>query len=171
MSNGGEKAPKMVRSVWPAVVLAVFAIVMIAWSSSYSATARLVPTLVGWAMLILCGIDILSRLDLPFSKFLKDFWGADFRNREMKHNPAGMAELAQFLWITGLVAGMLTIGILPSIPAFVMAYMAFQGRRSWKECAVVGTVVFGFVFVVFEVLLDYRLYRGVIFDERGFSVW
>lgn len=171
MSGDRNQAPKAVRSVWPAAVLAGFAILMIVWSGGYNETARLVPRLVGWAMLILCAIDILSRLDLPFSQLLKDFWGADFRNREMKHNPRWMAELGQFMWITGLVAGMMTVGILPSVPAFVMAYMAFHGGRRWLECLVAGAVVFGFVFVVFEVLLDYTLYRGLLFDDRGFSNW
>jgi hypothetical protein len=171
MSGEGDRTPKAVRSVWPAIVLAGFAIVMIVWSSSYSETARMVPTLVGWGMLALCVIDILSRLDLPFSQFLKDFWGADFRNREMKHNPPWRADVGQFLWMSGFVAGMLFFGILPSVPVFVMAYMAFHGGRHWLECLVAGAIVFGFVFVVFEVLLQYQLYRGVIFDERGFANW
>lgn len=166
-----NRAPKAIRSVWPAVAVAGFAGIMILWSRNYGEVSRLVPTIVGWAMLVLSIIDILSRLDLPFSKFLRDFWGADFRNREMKHNPALKAEIGQALWIAGLVTGMLTIGILPSVPAFVMGYMAFHGGRRWIECIVAGAIVFGFVFVVFEVLLNYELYRGVLFDERGFSNW
>lgn len=171
MSGNGNETPKAVRSIWPAVALACFAAVMIVWSQSYSETARMVPTLVGWAMLALCGIDVLSRLELPFSQFLKDFWGADFLNREMKHNPAWKADLGQALWMTGCVAGMLTLGILPSVPVFVMAYMSFHGGRRWVECIAAGAIVFGFVYVVFEMLLDYELYRGALFDERGFSNW
>ncbi len=171
MSSDDNRAPKAVRSIWPAVVLAGFSALMIFWSHSYGETARLVPVLVGWGMLALCIVDILSRLNLPFSQMLKDFWGADFRNREMKHNPAWKADIAQVLWVTGCVAGMLTIGILPSVPVFVMGYMAFHGGRRWLECVAAGAIVFGFVFVVFEVLLDYELYRGVLFDERGFSNW
>lgn len=171
MNGEDSRAPKAVRSVWPAVILAAFSVLMIVWSHRYSETARLVPLLVGWAMLGLCVIDILSRLDLPFSQLLRDFWGADFRNREMKHNPRWTAEVAQALWMTGCVVGMLTIGILPSVPLFVMAYMAFHGGRRWIECVAAGAIVFGFVYVVFEVLLEYELYRGVLFDERGFSNW
>lgn len=171
MSGEDSRTPKAVRSVGPAVVLAAFSVLMIVWSQRYSETARLVPSLVGWGMLILCVIDILSRVDLPFSQLLRDFWGADFRNPEMKHNPTWTAEVGQVLWMTACVFGMLTIGILPSVPLFVMAYMAFHGGRRWVECIAAGAIVFFFVFVVFEVLLDYELYRGVLFDERGFSNW
>ena len=164
-------APKAVRSIWPAIVLAAFSVLMIVWSHDYSETARGVPVLVGWGMLALCIFDLLSRLNLPFSQLLKDFWGADFLNREMKHNPAWKADIAQALWVTGCVAGMVTVGILPTVPVFVMGYMAFHGGRRWVECIAVCGIVFGFVFVVFEVLLDYELYRGVLFDERGFSNW
>ena len=166
-----NKAPKAVLSIWPPILLAAFSALMIVWSYDYSETARNVPVIVGWVMLALSLIDMLSRMNLPFSKFLRDLWGADFRNREMKHNPAMKAELSQALWITGFVAGMLTIGILPSIPAFVVSYIAFQGGRRWIESIVAGGIVFGFVFIVFEVLLNYELYRGVLFDERGFSNW
>ena len=171
MSDDDKAAPKAVRSIWPPLVLAGFSILMIIWSHSYGEVTRLVPVLVGSAMLALCIVDILSRMDLPFSQFLRDLWGADFRNREMKHNPTWRADVVQSLWIIGYVAGMLTIGILPSVPVFVVGYMAFHGGRRWLECAAAGAIVFGFVFVVFEVLLNYELYRGVLFDERGFSNW
>ena len=166
-----DRTPEAIRSIWPAIVLAGFSGAMIIWSHGYGEVARLVPVIVGWAMLVLCVVDILSRLDLPFSQFLRDFWGADFRNREMKHDPALKAEIMQALWISGCVAGMLTIGILPSLPVFVMGYIAVVGGRRWIECIAAGAIVFGFVYVVFEVLLNYELYRGVLFDERGFSNW
>jgi hypothetical protein len=171
MSSERNGAPRAVTSIWPAVVLAVFSAGMILWSQNYSPTARMVPSIVGWGMLALCVIDILSRLDLPFSQILRDFWGADFRNREMKHNPTWRAEFGQVAWMASCVVGMLFIGILPTVPLFVMGYMAFHGGRRWTECIVAGVIVFAFVFVVFEVLLDYPLYRGVLFDERGFSSW
>ena len=171
MSDDDKRAPKAVRSIWPPLALIVFSILMIVWSQDYSETARGVPVLVGWGMLALCTFDLLSRLDLPFAQLLKDFWGADFLNREMTHNPPWKSDVTQVLWMFGCVAGMLSVGILPTLPLFVMAYMAFVGGRRWIECIAAGAVVFGFVFVVFEVLLDYELYRGVLFDERGFANW
>jgi len=39
------------------------------------------------------------------------------------------------------------------------------------EGLVVAAAVFAFVYIVFEVLLDYELYRGALFSGRGFSDW
>jgi hypothetical protein len=166
-----NQTPRAVGWIYPPLVLIAFSIVMIVWSYDYGEIARSVPLLVGYSLLVLSVIDLLSRFDLPFSGLLRAFWGADFRDREMKHDPTWTAELAQFLWVTGCVAGMLLIGILPTIPLFVMLFMAIHGRRRWLESAVVAAMALGFVFVVFEVLLDYQLYRGALFDPRGFAGW
>lgn len=172
MSGGRDnRVPAMVRSIYPPLLLIVLSIVMIVWSYGFNETARTVPLLVGYGLLFLSGIDFYCRLDLPFANLLSDFWGADFRNPEMSHNPDWKAEAAQILWITGCVAAMLLIGILPTAPLFVMSYMAVNGSRRWPECLAGGAAVFGFVYVVFELLLDYQLYRGVLFDERGFANW
>ena len=165
------EAPKAVRSVYPPLVLITLTVGVIAWSQPLSRVAREVPLLVCYGLLALSAIDLLSRLDFPFSKVLRDVWGADFRNREMNHNPSWEAEAVQFLWVIACTAGMLTIGILPSIGMFVLAFMRLHGRRPWRESAIAAVATFGFVYVVFEVLLDYRLYRGALFDEHGFANW
>jgi hypothetical protein len=166
-----DHAPKAVRSVYPPLVLIAIAIVMIVWSQRYNETARLVPLLVSYTLLILALFDLLCRFGSPVIRPLRDFWGADFQNREMKHDPNPAAEISQVLWIAGCVAGMMLIGILPTIPIFILFYIVINGRRPWLESLIVTAIVFAFVYVVFEMLLDYRLYRGVIFDERGFQGW
>lgn len=164
-----DDAPKAVRSIYPPLVLIAAAIVMIIWSQRYNETAGLVPLLVSYSLLILAFFDLVCRFEAPFIGPLRDFWGADFQNREMKHDPRPAAEVNQVLWIVGCVAGMMLIGILPTIPIFILFYIVINGRRPWLESVFVTAIVFAFVYVVFEILLDYELYRGVLFDERGFQ--
>lgn len=166
-----DDVPKAVRSIYPPLVLIALAFVMIVWSQRYNETARLVPLLVSYSLLILALFDLLCRFDRPFIGPLRDFWGADFQNREMRHDPRPAAEVSQVLWITGCVAGMMLIGILVTIPVFILSYIVVQGRRPWLESVLVTAIVFAFVYVVFEMLLEYQLYRGVLFDERGFQGW
>ena len=166
-----DHVPKAVRSLYPPLVLIAAAIVMIVWSQSYNETARLVPLLVCYALLVLAIFDLICRFDTPVFRPLRDFWGADFQNREMKHDPQPSAEVVQVVWVIGCVAGMMLIGILPTLPLFIFLYMAVNGRRPWLESVVVTAIVFVFVYVVFEILLAYPLYRGVLFDERGFQAW
>ena len=166
-----DDVPKAVRSIYPPLVLIAVAFLMIIWSQRYNETARLVPLLVSYSLLILAFFDLLCRFDRPFIRPLRDFWGADFDNREMKHDPRPAAEVNQVVWIVGCVAGMMLIGILPTIPIFILSYIVINGQRTWLESIFATALVFAFVYVVFEMLLDYELYRGVLFDERGFQGW
>ena len=54
---------------------------------------------------------------------------------------------------------------------FVALYMRVQGARPWMQSIIAAMIVLGFVTLVFEYLLDYSLYRGVIFDPKGFGAW
>jgi hypothetical protein len=166
-----DHVPKAVRSIYPPLVLIAAAIAMIIWSQRYNETARLVPLLASYSLLILAFIDLVCRFDRPFIGPLRDFWGADFENREMKHDPRPAAEVSQVLWMVGCVAGMMLIGIRPTVPIFIFFYIIINGRRPWLESLIVTAIVFAFVYVVFEMLLNYQLYRGVLFDERGFQGW
>jgi len=167
----GSGVPKAVRSVYPPLVLAALVAGLVVWSYTLNPTAREVPLLVGYGLLTLLAIDFYSRLELPLSRLLRDFWGADFRNREMRHDPRWTDEAALFLWVIGCTAGMVLVGILPSVTVFVLAFMRLHGRRPWRESAICALATLGFVYVVFEVLLDYALYRGAFFDAHGFANW
>ena len=169
--ESSDSVPKAVRSIYPPLVLIAAAIAMIVWSQRYNETAGLVPLLTSYSLLILALFDLVCRFDKPFIGPLRDFWGADFQNREMKHDPRPAAEVSQVLWIAGCVAGMMLIGILPTVPVFILFYIIINGRRPWLESLIVTGIVFAFVYVVFEILLDYQLYRGAFFDERGFQGW
>lgn len=166
-----SKVPRAVRSVYPPLLLIGLAAAYVWWSRDYRAGPALVPAIVGIGTMVLAAIDLLSRLDLPAAGMIRDYLGADFRNREMQHDPDMRDELMQFGWIVGCVAAMLTIGFLPAIPLFVFLYMRVQGRRPLRTSLIGGAVVLAFVVVVFEFLLDYALYRGVLFDDDGFDSW
>jgi predicted permease len=66
---------------------------------------------------------------------------------------------------------MMFIGILPSIFIFVLVYMRYQGKQSWRNSILASIGNLLFVVAVFEVLLQYNLYRGALFDSRGFDAW
>lgn len=167
----GSAVPPFVRSVYPPLVIMAAAAIMFVWSLRYNATARELPLLVSAALFILGAFDLVCRLDKPGLSMLRDFWGADFRRAEMTHNPRVGDEVVKVAWMVGCVAGMMLFGILPTVPIFVLLYMTISGKRRWLESLIAAAVVFAFVYIVFEVLLDYRLYRGALFDPRGFQAW
>ncbi len=163
--------PRHVRSVWPPILLFLASSGFVIWAQRYGEVPRFAPTVMGTATALLCLLDLASRFDTRLGRAIRAGLGADFRNLEMSHNPRPRDEAVQVLWMAGCVAAILLIGILPTVPLFIVAYMRLFGRRPWVQALLSGGIVLGFVVVVFEILLDYRLYRGVLFDAAGFSAW
>jgi Tripartite tricarboxylate transporter TctB family len=168
MTDAHRPAPRFVRSIYPPLVVMALAVVLFVWTLRYNATAREVPMLVTIGLFVLGAFDLICRFEQQSIAGLRDFWGADFRSPEMKHDPRFADEFVQVAWMVGCVAGMMLVGILPTVPIYIFLYMTISGKRRWLESLIVSAVIFVFVYGVFEILLNYRLYRGVFFDPRGF---
>jgi hypothetical protein len=148
-------APRVVTSIWPAVLLLVFAVTMFLIARAYSSTSARFPVMVAGAMILLTVFDIWSRSRLPGAKTVETFGGTSFREREMMHNPSLGSQAECLCWIAGAFVMMAAVGILAASPIFCAAY--------------VGVLVFQFA--VFEWALDYELYRGLFFTKGGVSAW
>lgn len=159
-----EPVPPKVRSIWPPVILFAIACGYTFWAQDYGRVPRLMPTVVGMVTAALAVLDLLSRFDNPVGGVIRLALGADFANPEMKHNPALRREAAIVGAMAGCVLAMLVIGILPTVPLFIALYMRFWGGRPWRSSLIAAVAVLVFVVAVFELALDYSLYRGVLFD-------
>lgn len=165
------QAPKAIRSIWPACAIILFAAVVLIVAQGYSETAARFPSIVAVVMLILGVIDLWSRTSLPGRAAIAAFWGTEFTRREMSHNPRLRDELSLVLWVLGCFAGMAVAGILPATPVFCILYVWLRGGKPIWLALTVGGIVFAFQFGVFEWLLDYDLYRGLLFSEGGLARW
>jgi hypothetical protein len=166
-----DTVPAKIRSIWPPLLLLALSLGYVVWAQDYGAVPSLMPTLVGAATAILSVLDLLSRFDNALGRALQVTLGADFHRREMSHDPAFRDEVIQIGWMVGCIVALLMIGILPTVPLFIIAYMRFSGGQPWVKSAISAIAVLIFVTLVFEVLLDYGLYRGVLFDPKGFGAW
>ena len=166
-----SEAPYSVTSIWPAVVLLVFAIVVFTIARGYSATSARFPSMVAGATIVLAFFDIWSRSNLPGAKLVGTFGGTSFRQREMMHNPRFLEQLECVGWIAGAFVLMATVGLLAASPIFCAAFVRLRGRRSVIVSAGIGLGVLAFQFIVFEWALDYELYRGLAFTKGGVSAW
>jgi len=164
-------ASPMVRSVYPPLVWMAFCAGFVVLAYDFDETSRAAPLLVGYAGLVLGGLDLIARFKGASSEIVRNVLGAGFTRPEMSHCPKFRDELAQIGWMTAFVVMVLFIGILPAVPVYVLASMRLNGGRSWKEAIIASIATLAFVVVVFEVFLAFELYRGVLFDERGFDKW
>lgn len=163
--------PKSVRSIWPAVAILVLAVSALVVAQGYSETSRRFPTMVAIALIVLGAIDLYSRFGIVGSRFLNDFWGSGFDAREMTHNPRFRDELALLGWVGLVFLGMAVMGILVATPLFTFLFVWRRSGRGLMHAVLAGLIVLAFEFVVFEWVLNYELYRGLIFNQEGFSAW
>lgn len=164
-------APRSITSVWPAVVLLLFAVAVLVAAWGYPAVAARFPIMVAGAMIVLTILDVWSRTGLPGASVIETFGGTGFRRREMSYDPS-LADQAECLgWVAGCFALMAAVGILAASPIFCAAFVRLRGKRSLAVAGSVGLAVLAFQFVVFEWALDYELYRGLFVTKGGISAW
>lgn len=171
MTEQPDKAPRAVTSVYPAICILVFAAGMFYWAQAYSETARRFPSVVAGALVLFALIDVWSRTKLPGRRFISAFWGTEFNRREMIHNPTVGAQLALVGWVMAWFACMAALGVLVAMPLFCFLFTWLRSRRPPLQSAIVAILVLAFEYVVFEWLLGYELYRGLLFAKGGFSAW
>lgn len=166
-----DEVARSVRGVWAPLVLLAVAVSGYVVAGNYSEAAARMPQLVCAVLAILAVIDLYSRVPLPGRRFINNFWGSGFEHREMRSVPGFGREATVIGWMILGFAGLALFGLLPALPAFCFGYVLLEAKRPLKEALLVTAIVFVFQFFVFEIVLDYELYRGLLFSEGGLSKW
>lgn len=164
-----EDVPAGVSSIYPPLLLSIVVGLLIFWSYDYGETARRLPLLISTATLVLIFLDILSRFNSKVGRAIRLTLGAGFKDREMQNNPAWRAELMQVFWVASCVVSIALIGILPTVPLFIFAYMVIQGKQKLAFSLMIATLILIVVGVVFEIFLEYDLYRGMLLNQDSFE--
>lgn len=155
-----------VNSVVPPALLAAVSMMLLVTASDYGETARQLPVLIGGSVFILTILDLVSRLPGRLGEFLHVALGAGFDDSELGFTPRWTREVAQIAWVAAIVAGIVCFGFLVAIPVFVLLYTRVHGRWPLWLGALAAAATAGVVALVFEWLLDYRLYRGIVFGAE-----
>lgn len=131
----------------------------------YGPEARLLPLLVGFALLIMLPIDLIS---ISRSSL----------GRKLSHsvNPAAAEEpedlggtRVQLKALGAMLAfaiALPVLGIALSIPLYVAGSMRLLGRKSWLQSCLTAAVVGIATYALFELALGIALYPGVLFAPR-----
>jgi TctA family transporter len=166
-SHGGPK--KMVSqwghpqfssdNLFPAALLCLF-VAMLSQSFEWAFAARIIPTIVGTGAIIFCGLSLINEV-----------FGLHERNGAMAGNPQkihmdiasktahlpGKIILTRgflfFGWMAGFAACMALIGLIPTVPVFIIAFMRVEGREPWKIVIPMAACVVALIYVVFDQLL------------------
>jgi hypothetical protein len=147
-------------NLFPAALLCLF-IIMLSQSFDWAFAARIIPTIVGTGAIIFCGLSLINEI---FGAHDRD--GATVPGATKKihmdiasktaHLPGKIILTRGFLffgWMAGFAACMALIGLIPTVPVFIIAFMRLEGREPWKIVIPMATCVVLLIYVVFDQLL------------------
>lgn len=158
MSRFGDKV--LMRSVLPSAVILVFVVFyLITGYLSLDDTTRRVPLLAGVVTLVLVVIDIarvIVRGGAQSGSWVVEGGGVQVPESRGR-------ELAAISLVAAGVAAIYLLGFLIAIPLYLFASIAFLGQQSSRAAVAVALLTSLVIYVVFEVVLDYPLFPGLLF--------
>lgn len=158
-----------------AVFLGILVLAMIVAALGYGPKAKAIPLLIGSFTLLMIMATVLSELN-PKIKRKLDIGLIDYKKIDslMKGDQSSTKLSGLELWKKILVAFGWTAGTLfaiylggfhIAISLFGVFFLRFHGGVRWLSSVVLTGILYGSVYLFFDVLLGVELYKGVLFGE------
>jgi hypothetical protein len=147
-------------NLFPAALLCLF-VVMLSQSFGWAFAARIIPTIVGTGAIIFCSLSLINEIFGAHDRGGVEVAGATKKIHmdiasKTAHLPAKIILTRGFLffgWMAGFAACMALIGLIPTVPVFIIAFMRIEGREPWKIVIPMAACVVLLIYVVFDQLL------------------
>jgi hypothetical protein len=153
-------------NLFPAALLCLF-LVMLGMTINWPIEAKIIPTIVGIVAVIACGLslanDIFGKLHGMDAIALADKAKAAVTQKihmdiasKTAHLPGHIIlirGLIFFGWMVAFLGSMAVIGLIPTVPIFVIAYMRLEGPEKWRHAAIMAVIMMTLIYVVFDQLL------------------
>lgn len=157
--------------------------VLVYQATGWRFQAKVGPLIIGIAALILAAIGLVNQVFLVRKAvdpaMTRPSAGADdemFLDLSSDHEDVGRKQVllraARFFgWLIAFMASMSVIGLIATVPFFVIAFMRIENRERWMTCIVYAAVLTAAIYLVFDRTLHLawpRTVLGVWFPElRG----
>ncbi len=158
------------RNLFPAALLALF-LAMMGQALTWDGQTAIVPMVVGTGAILFCALTLANEIfagerasvagigDAARAEIEKQVKGAsihmDIASR-IGHLPARIVlarGAAFFGWMAAFLICMAVIGLIPTVPLFVIAYMRIEGRERWGLAIPLALFMCAFVYLLFDQLL------------------
>jgi Tripartite tricarboxylate transporter TctA family/Tripartite tricarboxylate transporter TctB family len=154
------------NNLYPAALLCLF-VVMLSQSFEWSFAARIIPTIVGTGAILFCSLSLINDI---FGLHERNGGVAAEAGGEIKegqkihmdiasktgHLPGKTILVRGFLffgWMASFAACMALIGLIPTVPIFIISFMRVEGREPWRIAIPMAACVVLLIYVVFDQLL------------------
>jgi hypothetical protein len=149
----------------PALALIAVSIGYLAVAYTYSEQARLFPVPVGWLMLALLTLDLVSRTRTPAGFTLTRWLNPAAEGEGPEGRFPVMRQFSAIIWVGIFTVALVLIGIMYAVPLYVFGSMRFHGRKSYLTSLVAAACVTAFTWLLFAFALQVELYPGALFSD------
>jgi Tripartite tricarboxylate transporter TctB family len=149
----------------PALVLLAVTVGYLSIAYTYTEQARLFPVPVGWLMLLLLALDLVSRTKTPIGESLTRLLNPAAEVEGAEPRFPVLKQLSALLWVGLFTAALVLIGIMYAVPLYVFGSMRFHGKKSYQTSLIAAVCVTAFTWVLFAFALQVELYPGALFSD------
>lgn len=135
--------------------VAVFATALV-MSSDWPTRSQLVPQIICWAGLIACALQLVADVTARPAAAASEQGGDDEEDygdlvTTVTDEKAFLRRSGVYaLWCLGFLAAAALIGLLPAVLVFLICYLRFQSRESWKLTVAVSIGCTCFMWLLFQ---------------------
>ncbi|HTH98692.1 MAG TPA: tripartite tricarboxylate transporter permease [Stellaceae bacterium] len=157
----GYGRPRPVPSaLLPAVLLVLF-LVMLSQAVTWNTYAKIIPLIVGSGAAIFCTASLVTELCRRRANEARpENAGNDAGHMDVATSLRGLSGrqsfgrgLIFFLYLLGFLVSMALIGLIPTVPLFIVTLMRVEGREPWRIVLPMATVMTLLIWGVFDKLL------------------
>ena len=153
------------HNMLPLFLLVLFG-VMMTEAVTWNPLARIVPLIVGTGAILFCSLALMTEVLKKGTIKTASLGEKAMEQVQQKihmdiastvsHLPAAtlLARSAIFFgWLVGFLVSMATIGLIPTVPLFVIAFMRLEAREPWRIVLPYALVMAVFIYYLFDQLL------------------
>ncbi len=155
-----SKIHQNTTSLAPVIFITCFTIgYILTGYMSLDEESRHVPLLTGFVTLVLLFFESTKRFLFKAEEITEETASAE----EVIDVPLSR-EFIGLLYIVGLAAAIFILGFYIAIPLYLFVAIAYLGKQAKKSAITVAIIASVVIYVVFQLLLETRLYQGLLFS-------
>jgi hypothetical protein len=152
-------------NLFPLFLLSLFGVMMLE-AVTWNPLARIVPLIVGSGAILFCVLALANdvfKSGATRRTGLADIAKAQIEKKMHMDIASNVGHLPVktllvrgaifFGWMVAFLISMSLIGLIPTVPLFIVAFMRMEAREPWRIVLPMAVIMCGFIYVLFDQLL------------------